>query len=214
MAVMDTRVAEGSRRIGAVAAFGIAAMPIYFILPRVIGMAFGAQDPTGFSLDAQVAEISAHPNVYASLGLASIIVGASFMVLALALYDHLRTTAPFASRVATAAGVIGGALFLLGGFGPLTVVKWLAEINAQDQAAAVAMYVINQSITDRLVMTSEVLFGAFALIVSLVGARAGLLSRALSYLGVLLGIALVVGPILPGDRRGAATPEARKAAPA
>lgn len=197
MADTDTRTAEDNRRIGALAAFGIAAMPVYFILPRVVGAAFGAQDPTGSSLDAQVAMVIAQPNVYGSLGLASMIVGPSFMVLALALHGHLRSTAPFATRVATAAGAIGGALFFVGGFVPLTTARTMVRIDAQDHAAAVAMYVIGPSITGSLVTASSILFGAFALVASLVGARAGLLPRALSYLGALLGIAVVVTAAFP-----------------
>jgi hypothetical protein len=198
MAASDTRVVEDTRRVGAVAAFGIAAMPVYFILPRVVGTAFGAQDPTGAGLDSQVAAIVAHPNVYGSLGLASLIVGASFVILALALHDHLRATAPFAARVATAAGVIGGSMFLLAGFVPLAVAEKIVTTDAQDHAAAVALYLTGQSVTGSLTNASTVLFGVFAGIASRAGARAGLLPRALSYLGVLLGIAFPLVLLLPG----------------
>lgn len=198
MADTGTRTAEDNRRIGAVAAFGIAAMPVYFILPRVVGAAFGAKDPTGGGLDAQVAMVIAYPNVYGSLGLASMIVGPSFMVLALALHGHLSSTAPFATRVATAAGAIGGALFFVGGFVPLSVASTMVRIDAQDHAAAVAAYVIGPGVINgSLITASSILFGVFALVASLVGARAGLLPRALPYLGALLGIAFVVAAALP-----------------
>lgn len=198
MAARDTRLTGDYRRIAALAAFAIAAMPVYLILPRIIGMTLGAQDVSGSNLDAQVAEILAHPNVYGSLGLLSLIVGPSLIVLALALHEHLRPTAPFVMRVAMVAGVIGGALFLLAGFGPMTTAKWLSEIDPQDHAAAIAMYVTNQSLTDRQVTTSSVLFGAFALIATLAGARAGLLPRALSYFGVLTGMVVVAVVLVPG----------------
>lgn len=234
MVATDTRVAEDNRRIGAVAAFGIAAMPIYFILPRVVGAAFGAQDPTALNLDAQLAMVVAHPNVYGSLGLASMIVGSSFMVLALALHGHLSSTAPLATRVATAAGAIGGALFLVSGFMPMATARTLVRLEAQDHATAVALYVSGPSINESLVTASSILFGAFALFASLVGARAGLLPRALQYVGALLGIAFVVTAaleavlllaillmviwaawmgvaLLRGQRRGAAAPTAASA---
>ena len=237
MTTRDTHETEDNRRTAALAAFAIAALPLYLIGPRVIGMALGAQDPTGFSLSDQVAEVVAHPNVYASLGLLSLIVGPSLIILALALYEHLRPTAPFAMRVATAAGVICGTLFLLAGFGPLTTARMLPELHAQDQATAIAMYVINQNVTDRQITTSTVLFGAFAFIASLVGARAGLFPRALSYLGALAGIVFVgdlflrgvwmIGllvmmiwsawlgvALLRGGRRGTATPKATTLGPA
>ncbi|CAN5656617.1 hypothetical protein BH24DEI1_BH24DEI1_11370 [soil metagenome] len=198
MVARDTRAAEDNRRIAAFAAFAIAALPFYLIVPRVIGMALGAQDPTGSPLDVQVAEVVAHPNVYASFGLLSLIVGSSLIVFALALHGHLRTTAPFAMRIATTTGVIAGALFLLAGFGPITTARALPELHAQDQAAAIAMYVINQSVTDRQIVTSTVLFGAFAFIASLLGARAGLFPRALSYLGALAGIVFVGDLLVPG----------------
>lgn len=189
MIATDTRPAEDNRRIARVAAFAIAAMPLYLIVPRLIGTALGGKDPTGLPLDAQVAEIVAHPYIYGSFGLLSLIVGPSIMILALALYAHLRAGSPFAARVATTAGVIAGALFLLAGFGPISTAGFMTEMGPQDQQTAIALYVVGQSITDRQVTTSTVLFGAFALIASLLGARAGLLPRALSYVG---GLALIV----------------------
>jgi hypothetical protein len=194
-----TAFSRSDRTIATVAAFAIAALPLYFLTPRMIGMALGVQDPSGSSLEIQVASIAANPNLYASLGLLPLIVGASFFVLALALHEHFRAAAPLAMRVATAAGILGGTLFLLAGFGPMTTAKWISDDQAQDQATAIALYVTNQSVTDRQIATGTILFGTFMLIVSRVGARTGAFSRAFSYAGVLAGAvwfgALLIPPL-------------------
>jgi len=198
MTVSEAGVTEDNRRIAAFAAFGIAALPVYIFLPRIVGLAFGAPDnPSGLSRDAQVAVSAAYPYAYGSLGLANLIVGASFMVLALALHAHLRATAPFAARVATAVGAIGGALSLTAGFMPLTVAKGIVRIDAEYHAAALALFVTGQTVTGSLSTASSVLFGTFAFLASVSGARAGLLPRALPYLGAVIAIANVVNVLVP-----------------
>lgn len=117
---------------------------------------------------------------------------------------------------------------------PLSLAKRLAEIDAQDHAAAVALYVTVPTVVLALTSASTVLLGAFAAIASTVGARSGLLPRALSYAGVLLAIAFPVTVMMPqvlllalplmlvwsawlgiallrGQRRGAAAPAATSA---
>ncbi len=188
--------AEGAPRIGAIAAFGMAASPVFIAIPMLGAAAVGVQPPTG-DLDSEIASILAQPILYGTAGLVFVILGASLIILALALHDRLRRVAPVAMPIGAAAGVIGGALIMLAGFGPATLAADVARIEGQDHQAAVAAYVTNGLVSTRLSWNGMVMFGAFALIVSIVGARVGLLPRLLSYLGILLGIMLIVGYLLP-----------------
>lgn len=205
MAGSDTRVVEDTRRIAAFAAFGMTAAMLFIPVPILLGVALGVRPPAGagFSAEDSVAAIVAHPIVFSTTGLSFLTLGPSLIVLALAMHEQLRGAAPFATRVATAAGVIGGALIMLVGVGPMTVAKQLAGIDAQYRVAVDAA---NFLVSNRLSTGGMFMFGTFVLILSLAGTRAGLVSRALSYLGVLLGITLIIGNVLPGPLQFAAGP--------
>lgn len=205
MAASDTRVVEDTRRIAAFAAFGMAAAMLFIPFPILLGVVLGVRPPAGASFSAQdsVAAIVAHPIIFASSGLSFTILGLSLIALALALHEHLRGAAPFAARVATAAGVIGGAMLMLVGLGPVTMAKGLPGIDEQYR---VAVNLANFLVASRLTTGGMFMLGVFVLIASLAGARVGLVGRALSYLGVLLGITAVIGNVLPGPLQFAAGP--------
>lgn len=198
MAASDTRVVEDTRRIAAFAAFGIAASIVYIPVSILIGMALGMRPPSDADLSAQVASIVAQPIGYGSTGFTFLLLGASLAVLALALHEELHRAAPFAIRIATAAGVVGAAQTILAGFGPLTLAKGLARIDGQDHGAAVAVYLANTLVSTRLSTAGVVMFGTFVLIASLQLHRVRLVARVPSYLGILLGITLIASPLLPG----------------
>lgn len=181
---------EDTRRIGAFAAFALAAAIVGFFLAILAFSAAGVQP--GNDPASQLAGAIKNPVLFGSFGASAVILGASLIVLALALHERLRGVAPFAVRIGTAAGVIGGALFITQGFGPLLGPAQLATIDAQDHEAAVAAFTAFGLVANVLFAVGSVMFGALALIDSVVGARARLLSRPLSYVGMLLGIALII----------------------
>lgn len=179
---------------------------VYNAVPIVIAGILGVRPPSD-DLAGQVAAIIAYPVMFGSFGVTFLILGVSLIVLALALHDRLAERARFAVRVGTAAGVIGGALLLLQGFMSITVAGPLGMIHAQDPEAAAAAYAANILVNARVTATGFAMFGAFVVIASVLGSRARLLPRMLSYIGILLGIALsgaqwlsgplfLVGPML------------------
>jgi hypothetical protein len=199
MIASDSHVMADTRRYAAFGALGVTAAVVFNAFPILLAGALGIRPPSGADLSSQVAAIIAYPVVFATFGLTFVILGPSLVVLALALHDRLCGTAPFAARIATAAGVIGGALITLQGFWPLTVAGTLARFNAQNHDAAEAAYAANVIVSNRVITTGFEMFGVFVIVVSVVGARAGLLSRLLSYLGILLGIALITSFWLPSS---------------
>jgi uncharacterized protein DUF4386 len=189
-------VMEDTRRNGAFAAFALAAAPVAFFIAILAFSASGVpqtNNPAG-----QLASAIQNPVLFGGFAAASVILGASLIVLALALHERLRGAAPFAVRVGTTAGVIGGALFVTNGMGQLLGVGQLATLDAQNHEAAVAAFAALTLVGGMLFSTGSVMFGAFALIDNVVGARARLLPRPLSYVGTLLGIALILGVAVPG----------------
>lgn len=196
MVVEDREVAQVARRMGALAAFGMALTPVLIALPLLAMAAVGVQRPSGDDLEAAFAAVLAEPVLYGSTGLVFLVLGPSLIVLALALHELLRTQAPFAMRIAMAAGVIGGALITVGGFGPASLAAVLPRIESQDHQAAIAVYLANTHAPSRLSWGGMAMFGVFVVIASIAGARAGLLPRMLSYLGVFLGIMLIIGTLL------------------
>jgi uncharacterized protein DUF4386 len=197
-------VMEDTRRIGAFAAFALAAALVAFFLAILAFSVSGVQQ--GNNPASGLAAALKNPVLFGSFGAAFVILGASLIVLALALHERLRGAAPFAVRIGTTAGVIGGTLFVTNGLGPLMGPAGLATIDAQDHAAAVAAFAAFTLVGNLLFAGGQIMFGAFALIDNVVGARARLLSRPLSYVGILLGIALIVGVALPAGPLGLVFP--------
>lgn len=195
---------EDTRRNGAFAAFALAAAPVAFFLAILAsgaaGVGPGSDPASGLAAALQ------NPVLFGGFGAASVFLGASLIVLALALHERLRGAAPFAVRIGTAAGVIGGALFVTNGLGPLLGPARLAELDAQDHEVAVAAYAAFSLVGHLLFSGGQVMFGAFALIDNVVGARARLLPRLPSYLGMLLGIVMILGVAVPEGPLGLVFP--------
>lgn len=197
MFVSDSHVTDDTGRTGAFAAFAMAVSPVLIGVPMLAALAVGVGPPPIGDLEGEIGAILAQPILYGSTGMSIVVLGTASIVLALALHDRLRGTAPLAMRIATAAGVIGGALTVLAGFGPAAFAADVARIEGQDHEAAIAAYVATVVASARLSWAGSVIFGAFVLIVGVAGARVGLLPRPLVYLGILLGILLVAGRLLP-----------------
>jgi hypothetical protein len=195
--VSDSHEIDGAQRIGAFAAFAMAASPVFIAVPLLGALALGMGPPPIGDLEGEIASILAQPILYSTTGISLLVLGSALIVLALALYGRLRGASPRLVTIGTAAGVIGGTLAVLGGFGPAALATDVARIEGQDHQAAIAAYVATGIGSARLNLAGGVMFGAFVLIVSVAGARAGLLPRPLTYLGILLAILLAAGRLLP-----------------
>ena len=121
--------------------------------------------------------------------------GMSLILLAVALAEWLQAAAPFAMRVATAAAVVGGALFIVDSVGRLATYDALAQINGKDQSAAAAAYAALTVVSLLHETAGFVMLGVFVLISAVAAARSRVISRPLLYVGVVFGIALIAAHV-------------------
>lgn len=180
-----------TRRIGAFAAFALAASPIVAAAASLAATAAGERSDPVNGLNFAIKQ----PLFIDGEGAAAVVIAASITVLALALYEQLHAAAPFAVRIGTAAGVIGGALVMTAGVASLTVSDRMVTLDAQNHQAAVAAFAAFRIVAGFMFTAGLVMFSTFALIDSTVSARARQLPRPLSYLGMVLGIATIVGGV-------------------
>ena len=125
-----------------------------------------------------------------------VIWGVFLVVLALALYERLKSGSPAMAQVATAFGLIWAGLVIASGtlynLGMGTVI----DINSTDPAQAATVWLTIESVSNGL-SGIEVVGGTWMLLVSWAALRGGGLPKALNYLGVVVGIAGLL-TLVPG----------------
>ena len=125
-----------------------------------------------------------------------VIWGVFLVVLALALYERLKSGSPAMAQVATAFGLIWAGLVIASGtlynLGMGTVI----DINSTDPAQAATVWLTIESVSNGL-SGIEVVGGTWMLLGSWAALRGGGLPKALNYLGVVVGIAGLL-TLVPG----------------
>jgi len=115
--------------------------------------------------------------------------GIAMVVLALALYERLKDGSPAMIQTATAFGLIWACIVIASGqisnIGMATVV----DLYSTNPAQAATVWLAIGSVADGLGSAGgEILGGLWMLLVSWAALRAGGLSKALNYLGALIGV--------------------------
>lgn len=124
--------------------------------------------------------------------------GVFLIVLSLALYDRLKTTAPAIMQVATALGIIWAGSLIASGMVSNAGIAPVLALYAQDPAQAALTWQGIESVASGLGNgNGEILGGLLTLLVSLAAWRADGLARGLNILGLLVG-AVGLFSILPG----------------
>lgn len=124
--------------------------------------------------------------------------GVFLIVLSLALYDRLKTTAPAIMQVATALGIIWSGSLIASGMVSNAGIAPVLALYAQDPAQAALIWQGIESVASGLGNgNGEILGGLLTLLVSLAAWRADGLARGLNILGMLVG-AVGLFSILPG----------------
>lgn len=112
----------------------------------------------------------------------------TLVVLALALYERLKTGSPALAQTATVFGFIWAALIIGSGNLMLKDVGVVADLHSKDPVQAATVWAALQAVENGLVSGNELVGSLWVSLLSLAALRTGELTRALNYLGVALGV--------------------------
>jgi hypothetical protein len=124
--------------------------------------------------------------------------GLFLIVLSLALYDRLKTSAPAMMQVATAFGLIWAGSLIASGMVANAGIAPVVALYGTDPVQAALTWQAIESVANGLGFANgEILGGLMTLLVSLAALRAGGLSKGLNMLGLLVGAVGIIS-IFPG----------------
>lgn len=123
--------------------------------------------------------------------------GILLVVLALALYERLKTSSPAMMQIATAFGLIWAGLVIASGLVANIGADLVINLYGKDPAQAASAWLSLQFVVNGLGGGNEIIGGLWVLLVSWTGLRAGQLPKALNGLGLIVGGAGLV-TTLPG----------------
>ena len=120
------------------------------------------------------------------------------VVLALALYDRLKESAPALAQMATVMAIIWAGSLVASGMVANAGIAPVLALYAQDPAQAALTWQGFETVASGLGNgNGEILGGVWTLLISLAALRSGGLPKALNFLGLLVGSVGIVS-ILPG----------------
>lgn len=123
--------------------------------------------------------------------------GTFLALLALALYQRLKTCTPTLALVATCFGLLWTGLVFASGF--ITIYGWeiIGKLSSADPAQAATLRIVVDTITIGLDRSDRFLGCLWVLLTSWAALRTGQLSRPLNILGLVIGMAGVVSSVTP-----------------
>ena len=124
--------------------------------------------------------------------------GVILIILSMALYDRLKSSAPAIMLVATAIGIIWAGSLIASGMVSNAGIAPVVALYAKDPAQAALTWQGIETVANGLGNgNGEILGGLWTLLVSLAGLRTGGLPRSLNILGILVGVVGIIS-IIPG----------------
>jgi hypothetical protein len=195
---------DGLQKMGGVAALVMAAT-----WAVAFAVLLGVLMPAGYFDEAvtavEKARIITDNQALASIGylIPYVAWGILLVVLALALHDRLKAGMPAVAQIATAIGLIWAGLVIASGLVATLGIRVVAELYGTDAAQAGAVWAPVEAVVGGLGGDAgEVLGGVWLLLIGWAALRARELPRALSFLGIVLGVAgilTVVPPLEPAS---------------
>lgn len=195
---------NGLQKTGAVAALAMAATwVVAFAVLLGVLMPAGYYDEGASAVER--ARILTENQALTSIGylLPYVAWGLLLVVLVLALHDLVKAGAPAVAQIATAIGLIWAGLVIASGMVATLGIRVVGELYGTDAAQAGAVWAPVETVAGGLGGDAgEIVGGVWLLLISWAALRARALPRALSVLGVVLGVAgilTVVPPLEPAE---------------
>jgi hypothetical protein len=195
---------NGLQKMGGLAALAMAATWVV-----AFAVLLGVLTPAGYFAEGvtalERARIITDNQALASIGylIPYVAWGILLVVLALALHDRLKAGAPAVAQIATAIGLIWAGLVIASGLVATLGIRVVGEVYGTDAAQAGAVWAPVETVARALGGgAGEVLGGVWLLLIGWAALRARELPRALSFLGIVLGVAgilTVVPPLEPAS---------------
>ncbi|HSK91297.1 MAG TPA: DUF4386 family protein [Euzebyales bacterium] len=195
---------DGLQKMGGVAALVMAATWVV-----AFAVLFGVLMPAGYFDEGvtavERARIITDNQALASIGylIPYVAWGILLVVLALALHDRLKAGAPAVAQIATAIGLIWAGLVIASGLVATFGIRAVGGLYGTDAAQAGAVWAPVETVVGGLGgEAGEILGGVWLLLIGWAALRARELPRALSFLGIVLGVAgilTVVPPLEPAS---------------
>jgi hypothetical protein len=191
---------NGLQKMGAVAAL---AMAVTWVV--AFAVLLGVLTPAGYFDEGVTAVESARiitdNQALATIGylIPYVAWGILLVVLALALHDRLKAGAPAVAQIATAIGLIWAGLVIASGLVTTLGIRVVGELYGTDAAQAGAVWAPVETVAGGLGGgAGEILGGVWLVLIGWAALRTRELPRALSFLGIVLGVAgiLTVVPSL------------------
>jgi len=124
-------------------------------------------------------------------------IGAGFfiVVLAVSLYERLKTSASAIMQIATAIGLIWAGVVIASGMIANIGIENVVNLYNADPAQAAPVWLAIDSVRDGIGGGNEIIGGVWILLVSWAALQTGKLSKALNYLGVVIGVAGILSAV-------------------
>jgi Domain of unknown function (DUF4386) len=124
-----------------------------------------------------------------------VIWGIFMVVLALALYERLKSGSPAIVQTATVFGIFWGCVIIISGMIQNVGMQTVVDLYGRDPTQAGTVWLTIESVLGGLAGSNEAIGGTWLLMLSWAALRTGELSRALNYLGVVVGVAGIISII-------------------
>ena len=123
--------------------------------------------------------------------------GFCMVVVALALYERLKSGNPVIMQIATVLGIIWAGLIIGSGNLMMHGFGQIADLYATNPAQAETVSLALGIVENGLVSGNELIGGLWVLMLSWTALRMGALNKGLNYLGILIGISGILSIIPP-----------------
>ncbi len=118
--------------------------------------------------------------------------GIFMVVLALALYERLKTNSPAIVQIATVFGLFWACVIIVSGMIHNVGMQTVVDLYGKDPTQAGTVWLTIHSVFGGLGGANEAIGGIWILLISWAALRTGALSKGLNYLGVVVGVAGII----------------------